>query len=66
MTRAILGVEEAWDAMATSSGLTGAGTEPVRDAPSSVARSPPAVAEQAPFAVVSTVGVALGRFVQAW
>ena len=31
------GVEEAWDAVATSSGLAGVGTEPVGDAPSSVA-----------------------------
>jgi len=52
-------VEEAWDAAATSSGLTEAGTELAGDALSSGAQGPPVVNEQASSAAASTVGEAL-------
>ena len=59
------GVEEAWDAVATSSGLAGAGTEPAGDAPSSAAQSPPVVAEQVSSTVAAMAEVALRCCVQA-
>ena len=60
------GVEEAWDAMAMSSGLAEDGTEIVGDAPSGAAQSPPTVTEQASSTVASTVGEALECSVRAW
>ena len=57
------GVEKAWDAAKTSSGLARVGMESMGDAPSSVAQGPPEVVEQASSAAASIAGVALGRSV---
>ena len=50
-------VEEVWGVAATSSGLAGASMETAGDAPSSVARGPPMVAEQ----VAAMAEAALGH-----
>ena len=55
------GAEEMWGVAAMSSGLAGASTEPTGDAPRSVARGPPMVAEQ----VAAMVEAELGRPVRA-
>ena len=59
------GYEEAWTTVETSAYPIGVGMETAGDAPSSAAQDPPMVTEQATAAVVTVMGMGLGRLVRA-